>query len=267
MPQRARSFLFVPGSRPERFDKALAAGADVVVIDLEDAVPPDAKDAARAAVAAWLAESRPVVLRVNATDTAWFSADLALAQRPGVLGLMLPKAERAEQVLRAAAARVAILPMIETAQGFHNAQAMARVHGVARLVFGTIDFQFDLGIAGDDEALLLFRSQLVLQSRLAGVAAPVDGVTTAIDDAALLEADARRARRLGFGAKLCIHPRQVAPVHRGFAPQPAELAWAQRVLDAAQAAGGAAVAVDGRMIDKPVMLRAEQILRAAQGER
>jgi citrate lyase subunit beta/citryl-CoA lyase len=156
----------------------------------------------------------------------------------------------------------AILPLIETAQGFAGAQALARVEGVQRLVFGSIDFQLDLAIPGDDDALLFFRSQLVLVSRLANVAAPVDGVTTALDDETELERAAQRARRLGFGAKLCIHPRQVDVVNRCFAPGEDEIVWARRVLDAAARAGGAAVALDGRMIDRPVILRAQAIVDA-----
>jgi citrate lyase subunit beta/citryl-CoA lyase len=114
-----------------------------------------------------------------------------------------------------------------------------------------------------EDELLYFRSQIVLASRLAGIDAPIDGVSTAIDDAARLRADVQRARRLGFGGKLCIHPRQVAEVQAGFVPGADEIAWANRVLEAAAAAGGAAVALDGKMVDKPVMLRAEAILREA----
>jgi len=261
-----RSYLFVPGNRPERFDKALAAGADAVIVDLEDAVPPAEKDAARATVAAWLSADRPVVVRINGPDTEWFGQDLALARSPGVAAVMLPKAQRIEDIraIVTAGSGALVLALIETAGGFANAQKIASAPGVARLVFGSIDFQLDLGIRGEDEELLTFRSQLVLVSRLAGIAAPVDGVSTAIDDAAQLEADAARARRFGFGAKLCIHPRQVATVNRAFSPTEEELAWARRVLDAAAKAGGAAVAVDGKMVDRPVILRAETIVREAE---
>ena len=141
---------------------------------------------------------------------------------------------------------------------------LAAAPGVHRLVFGSIDFQLDLGMRdAHEEELLYFRSQIVLASRLAGLAAPIDGVSTAIDDAEALHTDVQRARRLGFGGKLCIHPKQVAGVHRGFAPSADELAWAQRVLAASAAAGGAAIAVDGKMVDKPVLLRAAAIVRDA----
>ena len=264
----ARSLLFVPGSRPDRFEKALAAGAHAVIIDLEDAVAPVDKERARTAVSAWLAPHHAVMVRINGADTAWFRDDLALCSRPGVAAVMLPKAERAEDVAavhRAGAATV--LPLIESAAGMAALAAIAAAPGVQRLVFGSIDFQVDLGMRDvlEDE-LLFFRSQLVLVSRLAGLQAPVDGVSTAIDDADQLRDDVLRARRLGFGGKLCIHPRQVASVNRHFAPSEAERAWAQRVLDAAAASGGAAIAVDGKMVDKPVILRAQAIRDDRQGD-
>lgn len=256
-----RSYLFVPGDRPDRFAKACASGADAVIVDLEDAVAPEQKNAARSALAAWLHPDHPVIVRINASDTAWFREDRALAGRPGVAGIMLPKAERLEDVetLRAAGA-TAVLPLIETAVGFDRARALAGAAGVARLAFGSIDFQLDLGIPGDDEALLAFRSGLVLASRLAGIGAPVDGVSTAIDDQAQLAADATRALRLGFGGKLCIHPKQVKGVNAAFRPSDPDVRWATRVLEAAAEAGGAAVAVDGKMVDRPVLLRAQAIL-------
>jgi citrate lyase subunit beta/citryl-CoA lyase len=261
-----RSLLFVPADRPERFAKALASGADAVIVDLEDAVAPEAKDGARAALADWLAAGQaPVVVRINGADTEWFGADLALLARPGVAAVMVPKAERARDLgrVREAAPSVALLPLIETAGGIDRLREVAGAPGVERLVFGSIDLQLDLGIHGDGEELLLFRSQLVLATRLAQLAPPVDGVCTAIDDAAALAAEAQRARRLGFGAKLCIHPRQVAVVNEAFSPDAAEVAWAERVLAAAARAQGAAVALDGKMVDKPVLLRAAAVLRQA----
>ena len=262
-----RSLLFVPGSRPDRFDKALAAAASAVIVDLEDAVEPAAKDAARDALRAWLSPAHPVIVRINAAETPWFADDLALCGAPGVAAVMLPKAESADALaaVRQAGATL-LLPLIESAAGFAALSVIAAAPGVAALAFGSIDLQVDLGLrdAHEDE-LLFFRSQIVLASRLAGVAPPIDGVSTAIDDEARLHVDVRRARRLGFGGKLCIHPRQVAAVNRGFAPSAEECAWAQRVLDASAAAGGATVAVDGKMVDKPVLLRAQAIRRDAAG--
>ncbi len=255
------SYLFVPGSRPERFDKAMAAGADVVIIDLEDAVSPVDKDSARASVSAWLSAEKPICLRINPPDTVWFAADLALCAHPGVAAVMLPKAAQVADILRlreAGARRV--LPLIESAQGFVNLSALAAAEGVERLAFGSIDFAVDLGIEGDDRELDYFRSQLVLASRVAGIAPPIDGVTTAIDDTAVLASETLRGKRFGFGAKLCIHPAQLAVVHASYLPAASEVAWAERVLAAAASSQGAAVAVDGKMVDRPVILKAEQIL-------
>jgi len=257
-----RSFLFVPGDRAERIAKARAAGADAVVVDLEDAVAPGNKLAARAAVAGALDAANPIVLRINGADTEWFDDDARLAAHPGVAAVMLPKAGAIDAVaaLRAASGK-AVLALVETAAGLANLPALAAA-GVARLAFGSIDFQLDLDITDDDLALLPFRMQLVLASRVANLPPPVDGVTTALDDAACIDADARRARSLGFGGKLCIHPKQVAIVNAAFSPSAADLDWARRVVDAAAGAGGAAVAVDGKMVDAPVLARARRILAA-----
>lgn len=259
-----RSYLFVPGNRPERFDKACAAGADAVIVDLEDAVPAPDKRAARDALAAWASPEHPVLVRVNSAESEWFRDDLALCSLPGVAGVVLPKAEQERDLaaIRAAGAQT-ILPLIESALGLWNAPELARSPRVQRLVFGAIDFSFDLRIKEGHEQLLYFRSQLVLVSRVAGIEAPVDGVTVAIDDLDWVREDTGLARSLGFGGKLCIHPRQVPTVNAGFAPTAAEKDWAARVLEAAANANGAAVAVDGKMVDRPVMLIAQQMLADA----
>ena len=264
---RRHSLLFVPASRPERIPKALATGADAVVVDLEDAVPPGEKDAARAGLAAVLDRTRPVLLRVNGADTEWFAADLEVLAHPGIAGALLPKAEDPDDaaVVARACRGKPVLPLIESALGFDRRRELAMAAGVERLVFGHIDFQADMNLRATEDELLPFRLELVLASRLADIAPPIDGVTVAFDDEAQLRADARRARRLGFGGKLCIHPRQVGVVNACFAPSPEEVAWAQRVVEADGAARGAAVAVDGRMVDRPVVLRARAVLAEARG--
>jgi citrate lyase subunit beta/citryl-CoA lyase len=253
--------LYVPGNRPDRFDKACAAGADAVIIDLEDAVPAADKTSARAALASWLSPEKSVMVRVNAADTEWFEKDLGACAAAGVIGVVLPKAEKIGDAVVSLCRRsgTVLLPLIETAAGMAQAAAVAATPQVRRLLFGTIDFQLELGIDGDGDELLAFRSQLVLASRLAGIQSPVDGPCTSWEDTDLLSADSRRARRLGFGGKLCIHPKQIASVNAAFSPSEAEVAWARKVLDAAKRSGGAAVAVDGRMIDRPVILKAERI--------
>ncbi len=217
-----RSYLFVPGNRPDRFEKAWQSGADAVILDLEDAVQSAHKDLARKAVAAWLAPPQPVYVRINGTDTPWFERDLEVVGIPGVLGVVLPKAEH-----------------------------------------GSVDFQLDTGISGEEEELLYARSRLVLASRIAGLLPPIDGVTMALDDLARLREDVARARRRGFGGKLCIHPRQVETINQGFAPTEAERAWARRVLEVVETTGAGALRLDGELIDRPVIERARSILAQA----
>ena len=258
----ACSWLFVPATRPERIPKALDCGAHMVIVDLEDAVAPNDKRAARTQLASALSAERRVVLRINAADTPWFDDDLAFAaQQPGVAGVVVSKSESVDvlQHIAACAPRLALLPLIETARGIAVAETLALHAGVVRLLFGSIDFRLDLDLGDDDESLLYFRSHLVLASRRAGRAAPVDGVSLSLDDDAALRADTARARRLGFGAKLCIHPRQVGVVNHGFCPTPEEVAWAQRVVALAEQ-GDAVAVMDGRMVDRPVIEQARRVL-------
>lgn len=258
----ARSYLFVPADRPERVGKALAAGADAVIVDLEDAVPVDGKDAAREAIAGSLHADNAVLVRVNAAATPWFAADVELCRMRAVAAVVLPKTHSAADVLelRARLDRdVPILPLIESARGIWNAHSIAAADGVQRLLFGTVDFQLEMQIHGTQQELDFYRAQLVLASRVAGIQAPVDGPSVMIDAAQELRSDAARARRHGFGGKLCIHPSQVAVVNECFGPSAPEVEWARRVL--AAAAAGGAVKVDGEMVDRPVVERATQILR------
>lgn len=265
----ARSFLFVPGDRPERFDKAATSGTDVVIIDLEDAVAPEAKATAREAAAAWLAAGGRACVRVNAADSPEHDQDLtALAGVPsatgeqgeGLLAVVLPKADDAA-VATAASERVGapVVALIESALGMVKAHEIASAPGVSRLAFGHLDYAVDLGSDSGREAMLLARSTLVLASRAAGLPGPIDGVTTALDDPAVLTEDAAYARDLGLTGKLLIHPKQVEPTHAAHRPTEEEIAWAERVIEAA--AAGGAVRVDGDMVDAPVVARAEGILQ------
>jgi citrate lyase subunit beta/citryl-CoA lyase len=258
-----RSYLFVPATRPERIAKAQASGAGAVIVDLEDAVAPQGKAGAREALAQVRSNGAGILVRINGAETEWFEEDLRLCAALGVDGIVLPKAERAEQIRQSAArlgAGAIVLPIIESAQGYAELATLCAEPQVPRVAFGSIDFQLDLGIEGEDEQLAYFRSGIVLASRLAGRHPPVDGVTVEIDDVERLRADTLRGKHMGFGAKLCIHPKQVAPVNACFAPSADEIAWARRVVEAAAAAGNAAVAVDGKMIDRPVIVKAERIL-------
>lgn len=266
-----RTYLFVPGNRPERFAKALASGADAVVLDLEDAVAPEAKAAARDAIAAWAtqageAERARIVVRINDAAAPGFAEDLRLLREARLLDVMLPKAEHDEPLgaLRAALPGARLLALIESARGIVRADALAACAGVTRLVFGTLDFalDLDLDIAEGNEALAYAASRLAIASRVAGLGAPVAGVTPQLDDAARLLSDLAWSRRHGFGAKLCIHPAQVVAVHAALAPDSAALDWARRVI-AAEAASPGAARLDGRMVDRPVVLQAQRTLRRA----
>lgn len=263
----ARSAIFVPGNRPERFDKAFASGAHQVILDLEDAVAPTGKDEARAQVAAWLGRGGTAVVRINAPDTDWYEADLEMLQRYPAAHVMLPKVNRA-----AAAHATSALPgrpligLVETVTGCLELAAICSTAGVVRLAFGSVDFAADSGMVDEEDAMTPVRVQVVLQSRAAGLAAPLDGVSVDFRNFESMERDVKRSRRLGFGGKLCIHPAQVLAVNDGFMPTPAEVDWARRVLEAFENSEGEATAVDGKMIDRPVVERARRIL-AEGGER
>ena len=266
-----RTYLFVPGNRPERFAKALASGADAIVLDLEDAVAAAAKGEAREAIARWFdqaveTERKRIVVRINNAQSIGFSEDLRLLREAGIPNVMLPKAESAAQVqaVRGVVPEARVLALIESALGVVHVQQVAAAEGVARLVFGTLDYalDLDLDITDSSEPLLHAASVLAIASRVAGLAAPVAGVTPQLDDEPRLLADLAWSRRHGFGAKLCIHPRQVAPIHAALAPSTQALEWARRVL-AAEAASPGAARLDGRMIDRPVVLQAERTLQRA----
>ena len=269
----ARSFLFVPANRPERYAKALASGAGAVIIDLEDAIAPDDKPAARLQLEAAFADvpatdRARLLVRVNAAGTPWHDDDLMLMAslaRDGLAGVVLPKAESSHPLAHVAALvgqACALLPMIESAAGLEAVNEIARSPQVARLLFGNLDFQADLGMAcGPDEAELQpVRMALVMASRRAGLAPPVDGVTAATGDLEQVQKDAERSRRSGFGARLCIHPAQVAVVNAALAPTAAEVDWARRVLQASAATKSGVFTLDGRMVDAPVLLLARRML-------
>lgn len=265
-----RSYLFVPGNRAERFAKALASAADAVVLDLEDAVAFDDKPAAREAVARCLAaadaaQRRRIVVRINDEGSPCFADDLAMLAAVGAAAAMLPKAEQVAtlQHVRSACPGIGIVALVESARGLLNANALAAAEGVQRLAFGTLDYALDLGLSGDPLGLDHAASVLALASRAAGLPSPVAGVTPEFNDPAPLLAEFSRARAHGFGAKLCIHPRQVAWVHDAMRPADAEIDWARRVVAASKASSGA-VQVDGRMVDKPVLQRALRLLAQAR---
>jgi len=259
-----RSFLFTPGHQPKRFDKALASGAGAVILDLEDAVPAAEKATARAAISAWLHPERPVLLRINGIRSLDHDQDLRLAHHPGVAGIVLPKAESADQIAAVSARcpSIPILPLVETARGVQDCVQLASQPAVVRLVFGAIDFCLDTGIDAPD-ALDHVRVQLAIASRAARIASAVDGVTPEFADLSRIHIAAARACALGLGAKLCIHPAQVAVVNAAFRPTSDQVQWAQRVLQAEKISGGTATALDGQMLDAPLFAQAARIVAEA----
>jgi citrate lyase subunit beta/citryl-CoA lyase len=266
----ARSWLFVPATRPDRFAKAATSGADRVILDLEDAVAPNEKEIARQNLAsAAIPRDVPVYVRVNSALTPWFEDDLETAATLPIRGILLPKADSAAHVGRVVAIFArdhVIVPIIETAAGVWNVLEVARAPRVERLVFGALDFSLDTGMHDEEGAFDYVRSRIVIASKVAGIAPPVDFVTLGIDDQELLKRDAERSRLFGFGGKLCIHPNQVRVTNDAFRPTDDEVAWARAIL-AEQAArpNDAVFALNGELVDRPVLERARQIVATADG--
>ena len=270
----ARSFLFVPGNRPAMFAKAASSGADVVVLDLEDSVPDAEKASARDEISAAWQKLAPLpsalMVRMNTPESAAGAQDIEWLQALRPAAIMVPKAESGATLaaLHARLEPTALIPLIESAAGHAALAEVAAAPGVLRLAVGHIDFMADTGIQCDEDQAELapLRFAVAMATRINALAPAIDGVTVQVDDVECLERDTRRAVRYGFGAKLCIHPRQVAVVHSALAPTDDELAWAKRVVAADRVAGGAAIKIDGKMVDLPVVLQARRLLARAARE-
>lgn len=263
---RLRSILFVPGSRLDRIQKALDSGADAVIVDLEDAVAEAAKTATRAGVDQFLTDHPQVrvLIRVNAPGSTHFAKDLEMCRhQPGVSGIMVPKAEDARSLVQVADCEKPVWPLVETAKGVLEIPQLVTCPGVARMSFGALDLCAELGLKpqseGAEKVLDHCRLQLVLSSSAVGLAPPVESVYPDINNADALEKAARHAQQMGLTGMLCIHPRQLEPVHRAFEPDAQEMEWAQRVVDKVTGSE-AAFTLDGQMIDAPVIARARKIL-------
>jgi citrate lyase subunit beta/citryl-CoA lyase len=255
--------IFVPATRPDRFERAARSGADSIIIDLEDALGPEERAPARAALARILPNLQagvPVLVRVNAATTADFTDDLELLGAGGIDGVMLPKAEARVDLgaLRERLPRdTAIVALIETPQGLADARTLA--HQADRLAFGSIDYAHAVGIDHTADALLTARSEIVLAAALADAAKPFDGVTPGIDSDVPVERDAGRAAALGFGGKLLIHPAQIIPAIRGFQPRREDAEEARELIGRAE---GGVSRFRGRMIDRPVLEAARRRVAA-----
>ncbi|MBZ9887355.1 CoA ester lyase [Mesorhizobium sp. M7A.F.Ca.US.006.04.2.1] len=253
--------LFVPADRPERFEKADRSGADTVIIDLEDAVAPAAKDGARSNLHHALTLRNPTYVRVNGQDSSWYAADLAALRTLGLRRICLPKAQSAatlDAVVRVLGGDIEIIALIETARGLEAAGALAAHSHVARLAFGPADFALDLGVPASHDLKAHAMMRLAVASRAAGKPLPLDGPSFEVTDTARLATECRQALDHGAGGKLCIHPAQTSHVSSAFQPSDEQLRWAQRVVDAAR--DGAARLVDGRMIDAPIVAQAWALL-------
>ncbi|WP_425843646.1 HpcH/HpaI aldolase/citrate lyase family protein [Agrococcus sp. TSP3-2-1] len=263
------SALFVPGTRPDRFEKALASGADMAILDLEDAVPAADKEAARMLVEEWVS-SRPehaarAMLRINVDDADVLERDLDLVHRLGARGLgavLVPKTESkalVEEVAQRVAPPVRIIALVETALGVQRLAEFADHPRLERLAFGAADFAADLGSSTSDRAMLFARSSIVTASAAARLAPALDSPWFGIGDADAARRHAADGRDLGFGGSLCIHPAQVPHIRSGYAPTPEETDWARQVLAADSSDGATRVGND--MVDAPVRRRAQDILR------
>jgi citrate lyase beta subunit len=269
-----RSLLFAPGAEERKLAKAFSAGADGVIVDLEDSVAPESKETARALVERSLAEAPSAclrLLRINAVDTEFFPGDLALLARLDLDAIVLPKATP-DAVAALDEVGAPLIAIVESALGLQSAGETAAHPHVAALVLGAADLGAELGLEPrEDELEILYaRSKLVVDSAAAGIRPAIDVAHLDIRDLEGLERSARLARSLGLRGKLCIHPGQVAVVNAVFTPTAAELDWARSVVEAYEEAmgeGRGVLALEGRMIDAPVVARARRVLAEAHADR
>lgn len=282
--QPSRSFLFCPGNHPRKVEKVFTAGADAVILDLEDAVAVSEKAATRSPVVAALEAPRPCrgYVRVNALDTGFTFGDLEAVVAPGVDGIVLPKVECATDLAKVdwligeleakrglAVGAIDLMPILETGPGIANARAICAAGGrVRRMSFGAGDYTRDMGMdwTRDETECAHARAEVVLASRVAGLEPPIDTVWADLSDAEGLTASARTAKAMGFQGKLCIHPGQIEPVHQVFTPSAEEVAHAEKIVAAfekAEAEGSASIQVDGQFVDYPIVARARRVLTIA----
>ncbi|MEU9169440.1 CoA ester lyase [Streptomyces sp. NPDC048420] len=273
----ALTWLYVPGDRPEIVTKALAAGADVVVIDLEDAVAPDRKRYAREATAERLTDPQPtpVHVRVNAVDSPLATADLAaLASLPGVCGLRLPKVTSPAQITHVAAATARpqggsppLYALLESALGIERAYDIATAHPTLRgIALGEADLRADLALR-DDTGLDWPRSRIVVAARAAALPPPPQSVHPDTRDLDGLQASCVRGRALGFLGRAAIHPRQLPVIERAYLPTEEEIEQAETVLKAAETEQGAQALPNGTFIDAAVVAQAHRALALAHRAR
>jgi len=283
-----RSLIFVPGNSTRFVEKAKTLAADVICLDLEDSVPSNEKNAARKIIADALAYrqeyDRPVYVRTNSPESGLLPADLKAAVRMGIDGIVIPKVNDAQEIVRIKklvaalekqrkTGKIALMPSIETAKGVVNAYLIAGADDrINALVFGVFDFLHDMRLDYDENDLTGYayaRAKIPVDARAAGVHA-IDAIWQKIDDADGLVRDATVAKRLGYSGKSIIHPGQIEPVHRVFLPSKSDVEWAKKVVEALgeameKGSGRGAVRLEGRMIDAVHYKQAKAILEAGKG--
>lgn len=263
----ARSLLFVPGDRPERFAKAAASGAHAIIIDLEDAVSPEDKSGARANIVEFLnsTEGGNILVRINQTDSAFYCGDLDVARHPKLSGVILPKANTQHVTELVYKLGCPVWPLVETIQGVTEVNELAQLPNVRRMLLGTIDLSLEMNLVmshpGGKSMLDQARFKLILASVMASIPAPVDGVFPSLDDESGLFAAAEYAKASGMGGVMCIHPRQIGVVNNAFAPSPSDIEWARMVVEAS-VNEKSSFRFRGQMVDKPVLNRAKGILNS-----
>ncbi len=263
-----RSLLFVPGSRPERFEKALNSGADMICIDLEDAVLPRDKVLARQAVVSFIKQHPGICVRINPTSTDTGMQDLAALSANKPAAVMLAKCDNVEDVELAqqllGCAQTTIIPLIETINGLENAAEIAAASGAVKaMMLGGADMAAELGCEFSYEPLLYVRSQLVVAAAKAGVSL-IDVPFVDIKDQTGLDQETRKVRALGFAAKAAIHPNQIPTIHQAFMPTEAQIEYAQAVMEAVDSPDAGVVVVKGRMVDRPIILASQRVLALAE---
>ncbi|MBW2563357.1 MAG: CoA ester lyase [Deltaproteobacteria bacterium] len=283
-----RTALFVPGNRPDRIEKAFGTGADVIIIDLEDAVPLAEKESSRPNVREKVAQfaDRMILVRTNALGSDFIKGDLDEAIVEGVNGIILPKVERVDDITKINTllieveknrdlpkGSIRVFPLIESAAAVQHiydiVSTKTKPDRIYTVMFGAADYTFDMGIEMTMEGNELFyaRSKIAIACRAAGIALPVDTpFMIDLKNTEALISDARRAKELGFQGKLVIHPNQVEPCNKIFSPLPEEIKKAEKIVKAfeeAEAAGMAAIQLEGKFIDYPVVKRSKDILALA----
>lgn len=281
-----RTLLFVPAQRPNMVEKAAGIAADVIVLDLEDAVPPNekagARDRLRSSIESLKAAGKAVHVRVNHLDTGLTKDDLSAAIGPGLDGLLFPKAQGAAQIREldvqirerelhggVRPGTVALIPMIETARAVLRCEEIALASTrIAALALGGEDYAADLGVPRTPQATEFeYARRVIVHCAIAYGLLPLDAIYATLHDEAGLFADARYARSIGMKGKYVVHPDQVGPVNQVFAPAPEELAAARRIVnayDAAMRGGIGVIDVDGQLVDVPVANRARDLLAYAE---